>query len=159
MLFRSRFRDMSQSSGVDFQQPQLGRGLSRVDLNGDHVCDLVAVRHDGEARLLVNHTPQQSARVVLRVIGRQRGREVLGTVLTLHSGGPGELTEVVTGGDGFAAVSERVVSFRRGAESSMDLAVRWPGGVVQRAEVSGASVEWLCREETGAECSLWRAPR
>ncbi len=163
MAFRNegglRFRDMSQSSGVDFQQPQLGRGLSRVDLNGDHVCDLVAVRHDGEARLLVNHTPQQSARVVLRVIGRQRGREVLGTVLTLHSGGPGELTEVVTGGDGFAAVSERVVSFRRGAESSMDLAVRWPGGVVQRAEVSGASVEWLCREETGAECSLWRAPR
>ena len=96
---------------------------------------------------------------MLRVIGRQRGREVLGTVLTLHSGGPGELTEVVTGGDCFAAVSERVVSFRRGAESSIDLAVRWPGGVVQRALVLGASVEWLCREETGAECSLWPAPR
>ncbi|MFM7922359.1 MAG: FG-GAP-like repeat-containing protein, partial [Planctomycetaceae bacterium] len=73
-----RFRDLSQSCGRDFTEPQLGRGLSRVDLNCDGAADLVAVRHDGNVRLLLNQTPQQPGNVVFRLVGRGRGRELLG---------------------------------------------------------------------------------
>lgn len=154
-----RFRDLSQFCGRDFTEPQLGRGLSRVDLNCDGAADLVAVRHDGNARLLLNQTPQQSKNPAIRLLGRARGRELLGTTVTLRGASGAEVVSTLVGGDGFAASSERVLYLSAGGLSGGRLTVRWADGREQTGEFSPVSGEWLCREESGQTFTLWGAPR
>lgn len=154
-----RFRDMSQSSGLDFQTPQLGRGLSRVDLNCDGAADLVAVRHDGTARLLVNRTLQKSRAAVIRLLGRGRGREVLGATVKLTGGVSAEQSETLVGGDGFAASAERLLYLAVDGDGASKVCVRWPGGSEHCVEQNVRSGEWLCREERDLSSTLWRLPR
>lgn len=154
-----RFRDLSQDCGRDFTEPQLGRGLSRVDLNCDGAADLVAVRHDGNVRLLLNRTVQRSGKVAVRLVGRERGRELLGTTVTLHGGAGADVVTTLAGGDGFAASSERVLYLSAGGISAGRLTVRWAGGREQTGEFSAVGGEWVCREEHDQKCTLWGVPR
>lgn len=154
-----RFRDLSQSCGRGFTEPQLGRGLSRVDLNCDGAADLVAVRHDGNVRLLLNQTPQQPGNVAFRLVGRGRGRELLGSTVTLGGESGAGAASTMFGGDGFAASSERVLYVSAGGLSGGRLTVRWADGREQSGEFSGLSGEYLCREESGQSCTLWGVPR
>lgn len=105
-----RFDDVSDQSGTEMQLPQLGRGLSRVDFDGDQVPDLVAVRHDGPARLLKNETSQVNPGFTMRVVSHRECREAIGRQLKMTCGENRQL-RIVASGDGFSASNERRLHF------------------------------------------------
>ena len=105
-----RFIDLSKHCGTEIQLSQLGRGLTRVDFDGDQVCDLVAVRHDGSVRLLKNETPPVNPRVSVRLVSRLHCRDAIGLQVRMTCG-QHQQVHVVTSGDGFSASNERLMSF------------------------------------------------
>lgn len=105
-----RFIDESRQSGSEVLLPQLGRGLTRVDFDGDQVFDLVAVRHDGSVRLLRNETPPANPCISVQLVSRLNCRDAIG--LQVHmTCGQHHQDHVVTSGDGFSASNERLMSF------------------------------------------------
>lgn len=127
LLFESlgngQFEDMSSHSGPEPKIPQLGRGLTRVDFDGDQAVDLAIVRHDGPVRLLKNETPQKKHGVRLRLISRASSRDSIGMSVILKSG-ENYQHRVVSSGDGFAASNERLLSFSVPSGSKCQLCVR-----------------------------------
>lgn len=117
-----RFIDMTEHSGAEILLPQLGRGLTRVDFDGDQVCDLVAVRHDGPVRLLRNETQPADPRISVRLVSRRKCRDAIGLQVTL-TGHEHRQVRVVNSGDGFSASNERRLSFSVPAESEYQIEV------------------------------------
>jgi len=105
-----RFMDMSNQCGAEMPLPQLGRGLSRVDFDGDRVSDLVAVRHDGPARLLKNETSQENPGFNLLLVSHRECRDAIGRQIRMTCGENHQL-RIVASGDGFSASNERLVRF------------------------------------------------
>ncbi len=105
-----RFIDMSNQCGAEMQLPQLGRGLSRIDFDGDQVLDLVAVRHDGPIRLLKNETLPENPCINLRFVSHRECRDAIGRQIRMTHG-ENHLMRIVASGDGFSASNERLLSF------------------------------------------------
>ncbi len=99
------FRDMSQHCGADLQKAIIGRGLTRVDMNRDGRSDLVAVRHDGNAMLLINETnaAEPAARVYYSSRHQYQGP------IAIPGPPDSKNFQAAPAGDGFAAANERLL--------------------------------------------------
>ncbi len=154
-----RFIDLSRLSGSEMLLPQLGRGLTRVDFDGDQVCDLVAVRHDGSVRLLKNETPPVNPRVSVRLVSRRNCRDPIGLQVRMTCG-QHQQVHVVTSGDGFSASNERLMSFAVPMQSKyrLDVSVGNLGDPMGcDAEKFNADTIVLMVQEDGS-VSAWEIP-
>lgn len=145
-----RFREVTpESSGPYFDQSgHRGRGVARLDWNGDGREDLVVSQLDEPAVLLTNSGPAGTS-ITVTLAGTLAARDAIGTRLILEAGGQAWFRQL-TAGDGYLATNERSIVFRLPGEiadgTSLQLTVRWPSGQQQQFPLSGKSGRYLIRE-------------
>lgn len=117
----------SERLGAFFEHAQIGRGLARLDWDGDGLDDFVVSRLFEPASLVVNRTPNVGNFVAIRLSGLT-DRDAIGAQVRVTAGGR-TLVKQLTAGDGFECSNQRQLIFGLGAAESVDeIRIRWPGG-------------------------------
>ena len=124
-------------AGEFFERPDLGRGLARLDWDGDGRDELVATHMARPARLLRNALAGGEG-VGLRVVNAGGDRDAVGAKVTVTvPSGAGERaprgprSAFVTGGGGYASVNESLLNVGLGdapAGTALAVEVTWPDG-------------------------------
>ena len=158
-----RFREAPPAvAGAFFDTPDIGRGLARLDWDGDGRDELVATHMGGRARLLRNAGGGGSG-VGLRVVNAAGDRDAVGATVTVTAptgaadsgaGAPANpVTRFVTAGDGYAASNERLLNVGLGgapAGTPVSVSVRWPDGAEESFSGVTAGGRFLLTRGRGA---------
>jgi len=124
------FADISAVTGLDL--PDDGRGVGRVDWDGDGDVDLwIANRNGPQLRFLRNDFSAGHHYLALRLEGRTSNRDAIGARVELVVPGPPSSRQVrtVRAGDGYLSQSSKWVHFGLGsAEQIQRVSIRWPSG-------------------------------
>jgi tetratricopeptide (TPR) repeat protein len=141
-----RFAEVSADSlGSFFQKEQLGRGLARLDWNGDGREDFVISHLDTAAALITNQSTGGNFFKV-RLRGVDSERDAIGAFATIECG-DFKRTRQLIAGDGFQASNERQLVFGLGDRQRIDrLTVRWPTGLTHVWEKLDANAEIMLLE-------------
>jgi len=134
-LFRQRLGRFSlvsseslakEDSGNYFTQPNLGRGLVRLDWNRDGNVDLVATHLDRPASLLENQTKSSHRWLQIELAGTVCERRAVGAIVTVKTD-RGVWTDWMTSGDGYSCRQEPCLFFGLGDSTEVkQITVRWP---------------------------------
>ncbi|MBW3542077.1 MAG: VCBS repeat-containing protein [Planctomycetes bacterium] len=118
--------------GPFFEEKSLGRGLARLDWNGDGREDAVISHLDRPAALLTNTTESPGHGVTLEFRGVVSARDAIGTVVRVKLGDE-TLVRQLTAGDGYQASNQRQLVIGLGSATTIDeLQIRWPSGREQK---------------------------
>ncbi len=140
----------SPTPGAYFQQPNLGRGLARIDWNRDGLEDVVVSHLHAPVALLTNHTASAGHFLCVRLRGVSSARDAIGTTVTVSCGSRTRVRQL-TAGDGYQAANERLLVFGLGAATKADqLLVRWPSGRTETYADIPANSELLLIEGRSA---------
>lgn len=141
--------------GDFFGRKFLGRGLARLDWNGDGRMDF-AVSHIGErASLVTNQSTGCGHFLNVRLHATTTARDAIGTVVEAATDRR-RWTKQLVAGDGYMASNERRLQFGLGgADSVTELRIHWPAGDATTIRnlpadvtidlIEGASLATLCR--------------
>lgn len=153
----ARFAELpGERLGTFFEQPGLGRGLARLDVNRDGRDDFAVSHLDAPAALLVNETLDVGHFFALRLTGVKTSRDAIGTRVTLVVDGRSQ-TQQLTAGDGYMASNQRQLLFGLGKAQTIDeLRIDWPSGKHQVWRQLGVDQELLAVE---GRQELTRVPR
>ena len=134
-----RFTDVpAEKAGGFFAEPRLGRALAKTDLNRDGLTDVVCTDLESPTAILLNRSQTEGNSLTLRLVGVQSDRNAIGTVARL-SGENYLQTLQLTGGSGYQASNERMLSFSlpHGA-GGLALEITWPSGAIDTYEIPAA---------------------
>lgn len=155
-LFRNtqgRFREVApESLAPFFGTKTLGRGMARLDWNGDGLDDAVISHLDAPLALLTNRSQAAHGFGVFLVATRSE-RTAIGTAVTATSAN-GVRTRQLTAGDGYMASNERRLDFGLGESTAADVQVRWPSGTTESFGRLDAGANWLLVEGRGRPLRL-----
>lgn len=137
--------DVSDSSGY-FASPHVGRGLARLDFDGDGRLDF-AVTHLGEqTALLINQTQSPHRWIRFVLVGTASERDAVGATIEVEIAG-GRRVDWVIAGDGYFCRNERAIHFGLGEADKVDrFTVRWPSGRQQTHAVVESGETYLVIE-------------
>ena len=142
-----RFEELSaETAGPFFAEPRLGRGLARLDWNGDGRDEFAASYLDAPATLLTNATESPNQSLRLRFAGTSSARDAIGTTVVVECEA-GTFMRQLTAGDGYEASNQRKLLFGVGeTEAVKTVTVHWPSGEVLQLGPLATGVEWLLIE-------------
>ena len=138
-LFRNvgkgKFEEVTQSVGVAFASPRVGRGAAYADINNDGRLDLLLSTNGGPAYLFRNETQGAAAAnrsLRIRLIGTKSNRDGIGANVKLIAGGETQ-TEMLRSGSSYLSASELVLTFGLGQHDKADaIEIQWPSGQIDR---------------------------
>lgn len=142
-----KFRELEATAlGEYFQRKWLGRGLARLDWNGDGLEDF-AVSHIGAPAVLAANRTQNAGRyLAVQLSGTTSSRDAVGAVLHVNAG-QRRWTVHLSAGDGYQASNERVMHVGLGDVAAVDsLEVHWPSGARQTYDTPPLNRRWLLVE-------------
>jgi len=152
---RGRFLELSRSAGEDFARPVLGRGLARVDWNGDGADDFIVSHIHSPAALMTNANATGNGSVGFRFVSTGGARDAIGATIQLKVGGR-VLTRQLTGGDGYQCANERQILVGLDKlDRAEQVTVRWMSGATQHLGEVRSGQTLLIVENQGA----WPVPR
>ena len=124
-----RFLDWPASElGPFFERRHLGRGLARLDYNGDGREDFAVSHLETPAAVVENQSRNPGHYLVVRLAATKGARDGIGTDVTVEAGGLHRVRQL-TAGDGYLATNERILVFGLGPHRVVDrISVRWPNG-------------------------------
>lgn len=108
-----------------------GRGLARLDWNGDGREDFVVSHLDEPVSLVTNRTVTANRTISIRLIGTVSSRDAIGAVVMMKGVSPTDQQRLafVTAGDGYQAKNESKVRFAVPANmQTIELSIDWPSG-------------------------------
>ncbi|HEX6984964.1 MAG TPA: ASPIC/UnbV domain-containing protein, partial [Planctomycetaceae bacterium] len=136
----------AETAGPFFARERLGRGLARLDWNGDGRDEFAVSHLDDPAALLSNATPPVGRSLCVRLRATRTSRDAIGATVVVEVGEK-RLVGHLTAGDGYQASNERKLVFGLGdAERADSVVVRWPSGDVSTFRDLAAGREWLMIE-------------
>src|SRR6266436_7666929 len=135
-LFRNlgggRFLEVTQTLGVAFASPRVGRGAAYGDIDNDGALDVLITTNGGRAYLFHNEGGTNRS-VRIKLVGTKSNRDGIGAVITLTSGGDKQW-KMVRSGSSYLSQSELVATFGMGSAAKADsIEVQWPSGQVDKA--------------------------
>ncbi len=141
-----KFEELPASTlGPYFAEKLLGRGLARLDWNGDDREDF-AVSHLQNPAALLTNTTTGGRSVSIRLRATNSARDAIGATVSVEAGQK-RLMKQLTGGDGYAASNERKLVFGLGESEQADqVTVRWPSGSTETVTDVPAGTAWLLVE-------------
>lgn len=143
----ARFAELAgESLGTFFNEPGLGRGLARLDVNRDGREDFAVSNLDAPAALVVNETSAAGHFLALRLVGTNSSRDAIGTRVTVVAGRR-TWTRQLTAGDGYMASNQRQLVVGLGGARAIDeLRIDWPSGKHQIWRQLGVDQELIAIE-------------
>jgi hypothetical protein len=137
----SRFINVSNELGPDFQEKFVGRGSAVGDYDNDGDFDIVVLNLNARPRLLRNDGGNRKNWLMLELVGTESNRDGIGTQVRLTAGGKTQ-TKWRVSGSGYLSKSDFRIHFGVGDASRIErIEIRWPSGKTQTFE--GAEVNQL----------------
>ncbi len=133
-----KFVDVSREAGPALQEPWVGRGMAVGDLDNDGRLDAVISTNDGAAHLLHNQTESGNHWLTLLLVGHVSNRDAIGALVKVTTKKGSQYLTVSTSGS-YLSASDKRVHFGLGLESSADVEIKWPSGIVQK--LTGVKVD------------------
>jgi hypothetical protein len=131
-LFRNaerRFEDVTGRAGGVFDLVEVGRGAAFGDIDNDGDTDVVVTNGAGRARLLINNVGQRRHWLGLRLVGRDRSRDMVGArVGIVRSSGPILWRRARADGSYASANDPRVLVGLGDSTEARRVRVIWPTG-------------------------------
>jgi hypothetical protein len=152
-VYRNRgdgtFENLSRSPGSGLDRVESTRGVATADIDDDGDLDVVATHIGATPSLLLNHSGDAAAWVVLRLTGRESNRDAVGAVVEIEAGGRRQ-TRAVNPFGSFLSQSSYDVHFGLGDAERIERAqVRWPSGSTDELAGLETGRIYLVTEGTG----------
>jgi hypothetical protein len=146
---KARFqRTIPHPEGGYFQQRHQGRGLAAGDLDGDGLCDLLAVHNNEPLTWLRNASDERGAAYHVVLVGRNSNRDAVGARAILRSSTTGRLRHRYGGGS-YLSQSDRTLRWGLPqGETFVELEIVWPDGDIQVIRERLSPGRWLIRQGT-----------
>jgi len=131
-LGKGQFAKVSDSLGVDFMRPIVGRGVATADFDNDGDLD-VAVNIRGDyPQMLRNDGGNANHFLEVLLIGTKSNRDGIGASLKLTSEGFAHV-EQAKGGMSYMSASDPRIFFGLGKRTKIEsLEITWPSGLVEK---------------------------
>lgn len=114
--------------GTFFRRLYLGRGLARLDWNGDGRMDFVVSNMKSPAALATNRTEGGGRFLNVRLRASRTARDAIGARVRVSTE-RGEFHQQLVAGDGYMASNERLLQFGLGEVGRVrEVVVEWPSG-------------------------------
>jgi hypothetical protein len=136
LLFRNlgskKFENVSNSVGVDFTKPLVGRGAIYGDFDHDGDLDVLLTSNNGPAHLYRNDGGNRNKWISIRTVGTKSNRDGIGAAIAIASAS-GKQWNVVRSGSSYASQSDLALVFGLGQDPVVtSIEVTWPSGVKQK---------------------------
>src|SRR6266436_2954123 len=154
-LFRNlgggKFQETTDSLGVAFAAPRVGRGAAYADIDNDGALDLLLTTNGGPAYLFHNtEVTNHSLRV--KLIGTKSNRDGIGAVVGVTAGKDKQnaQSQMLRSGSSYLSQSELVLTFGLGSLAQADaLEIQWPSGQVDKLANTPADQTITVQESKG----------
>jgi hypothetical protein len=152
LLFRNqgkgRLRRVTGGAGGGLALARSSRGAAFGDYDNDGDIDVLISNIDDRPTLLRNDT-SGGRWITMRLVGAKSNRDGIGAKVTVVAGGRRQIAEVRAGGS-YVSHNDSRLHFGLGdAEAVDEVEIRWPSGLVERADGLEANRFYEARESSG----------
>lgn len=139
ILFRNlgdgRFEELpAGAAGPALAQKHCSRGCAFGDFDNDGDVDMLIMNVNEPPSLLRNDLQSSDHWVKVKLTGVKSNRSALGAVVTVICGGKAQ-NQTVLGQSSYLSVNDRRLHFGLGAGTMAAVEVRWPSGLLEKADV------------------------
>jgi predicted nucleotidyltransferase len=145
---KGRFSKVTSSAGGGLALARSSRGSAFGDYDNDGDIDVLISNIDDLPTLLRNDTIG-GRWITMRLVGVKSNRDGIGAKVTVVAGGRRQVAEVRAGGS-YVSHNDTRLHFGLGDENAVDeIEIRWPSGLVERANRLGPNRFYEAREGSG----------
>jgi hypothetical protein len=137
------FFSLGDKAGPGFQLKFSSRGVAIGDLDNDGSMEIVVVNMHDKPSLLKNYGERGNALLVQALTAS--GRDAIGARVTVTAGGQDRIDEVRNGGY-FLSQGDFRLHFGLAAETTADVAIRWPDGKTEKFSGIAAN-QWITLQQ------------
>jgi len=149
---KGKFVESSDHAGETFQLLEVSRGAAFGDIDNDGDTDVLVTNNNGPARLLLNQVGNRNHWLGLRLIGKDKGRDMLGAQVEIVISKAKSLwRRARTDGSYLSANDPRVLVGLGSAVRIGAVRVRWPGGAVEEWKDTPVDQYVTLQEGTGQQ--------
>jgi hypothetical protein len=133
LIFRNlgdgKFEELIEEAGPGIAAAHSSRGCAFGDFDNDGDMDVLIMNMNEPPSLLRNDVTGDNHWIKVHLVGTRSNRSGIGSRVTAKCGDRQQVQEVVAQRS-FYSVSDRRLHFGLGAETRVDLTIRWPSGAV-----------------------------
>ena len=135
VLFRNRgngtFAEIGEEAGSAISARHVSRGCAFGDFDNDGDLDIVIMNQHEPPSLLRNDAPKENHWIKVRLEGTKSNRSAIGARVLVRYGGKTQAQAVMSQASYMSSNDPRL-HFGLGAETTADIEVVWPTGVVEK---------------------------
>jgi hypothetical protein len=152
LIFRNlgdgRFEELIEEAGPGILAPHSSRGCAFGDFDNDGDLDVLIMNMNEPPSLLRNDVSGGNHWLKVRLVGTRSNRSAIGSRVMARYGGRQQVQEVMAQSS-FYSVNDPRLHFGLGAETSVDLTIRWISGAVETIPRVRANQSITVREGKG----------
>jgi len=152
LVFRNlgdgRFEELIEEAGSGVSEPHASRGCAFGDFDNDGDLDVLIMNMNEPPSLLRNDVSGGHHWLKVLLIGVQTNRSAIGARVTAEYAGRRQAQEV-TAQSSFYSANDRRLHFGLGAETSVNLVIRWMNGTIEKIPNVAADQLVVIREGAG----------
>jgi len=145
-----KFEEVAEKRG-DIQKPQVARGCSYADIDGDGDLDVLIMQMDGKPRLLRNDGGNKNSWLRIKLEGVKSNRNGYGAKIEVTVAGVNQLYRVKSGSS-FLSALEQIATIGLGKYSQAEMVkITWNTGQVDTYKNVDANALLIATEGKGAK--------
>jgi hypothetical protein len=152
ILFRNlgngKFAEMGEEAGPAMLARHVSRGCAFGDFDNDGDIDMLVMNQNEPPSLIRNDAPAGNRWLKIRLEGTKSNRSAIGARVLVRYGGKVQAQELMSQSSYLSANDPRL-HFGLGSETTADIEVHWPSGLVESLKSVAANQLVTVREGSG----------